>query len=283
VSSSSIVQLRMIRSSSNPLNRSLQTVYKTPSDPDATYDGHKGQGYQVQIMETYSNEKTEDKDSESLQLITYVDVEPAHCHDSKALEPALEDTEKRGQLPDELGADTSYGGQSNKKKAKEYKVDLISPTPGRKPTNNLVDFEFDPSTHVVTRCPKGHSPVKVKHNKKGTITGIWTEKTCRDCPLLSSCSVKKCKTNYRLLYTHKAAESSFHRRYEQSAEFKDKYRFRSGIEATNSRYIHMTGARRLRYRGLKRIDYAARLKALGINMFRAATFMASQKEKPCFV
>ena len=256
---------------------------QNPSDPDATYDGHKGQGYQVQIMETYSKEKCEDKDSAQLQLITYVDVEPAHCHDSNALEPALEDTAKRGLLPDELEADTSYGGLSNKKKAKEYEVDLISPTPGRKPNNNLVDFEFDPNTHEVTRCPRGYSPERVKHNKKGTLTGIWTEKTCGNCPVFSSCAVKKSKSNYRLLYNHKEVESSFHRRYEQSEAFKEKYRFRSGIEATNSRYIHQTGARRLRYRGIERIDYAARMKALGINIFRATKFMATLMEKPCYV
>jgi hypothetical protein len=30
---------------------------QNPSDPDATYSGHKGQGYQVQIMETYCTDK----------------------------------------------------------------------------------------------------------------------------------------------------------------------------------------------------------------------------------
>ena len=46
----------------------------------------------------------------------------------------------------------------------------------------------------------------------------------------------------------------------------------------------MTGARRMRYRGLKRIDYAAPpvIKALGINMFRAAKFMVMQAENPCY-
>lgn len=255
---------------------------QNPSDPDATYDGYKGQGYQVQIMETYSNETPEDKDSTSLQLITYVDVEPAHCHDSNALEPALEDTKKRNLLPDELEADTLYGSQANKKKAKEYNVDLIAPIPGKKSKNNLVDFEFNRETNVVKRCPQGHSPEKIKHNKKGTITAIWPEDACRNCPVFSSCAVKKSKTGYRLLYNHKEVEASFRRSYEQSEAFKEKYRFRSGIEATNSRYIHMTGARRIRYRGLKRIDYAARLKALGINMFRAAKFMVMKAENPCY-
>jgi hypothetical protein len=255
---------------------------QNPSDPDATYDSHKGQGYQVQIMETYSREPSEDDDAASLQLITYVDVEPAHRHDSNALEPALEKTEKRGMLPSELEADTHYGSRENKKKAKEHGVDLIAPLPGKKTKNNLVDFEFDTQTHEVKRCPEGYAPIKIKHNKKGTITGIWSHKVCGTCALFSSCAVKKAKRGYRLLYNHNEADAALHRRFEQSEEFKEKYRYRAGIEATSSRYIHMTGARRMRYRGLKRIDYAARLKALGMNMFRAAKFMVMQAEKPCY-
>ena len=37
---------------------------QNPSDPDATYDGHKGQGYQVQVMETFCDD--ENKKDESL-------------------------------------------------------------------------------------------------------------------------------------------------------------------------------------------------------------------------
>jgi hypothetical protein len=33
---------------------------QNPSDPDATYDAHKAQGYQVQIMETFSDDKDKD-------------------------------------------------------------------------------------------------------------------------------------------------------------------------------------------------------------------------------
>ena len=263
---------------------------QNPSDPDATYDGHKGQGYQVQIMETYSKEtpacdmadRPDDKGSASLQLITYVDVEPAHCHDSNALEPALQEVKKRDMLPDELEADTLYGSQENKEKAKEHKVELIAPIPGKKPKHNLVDFEFDQQTDEVKRCPQGYAPEEIKHNKKGTLTAIWAKEVCGNCPIFSSCAVQKGKNGYRLRYNHKEVEASFRRSYEQSEDFKEKYRYRSGIEATNSRFIHMTGARRMRYRGLKRIDYAARLKALGINMFRAAKFMLMQAENPCY-
>ena len=30
---------------------------QNPSDPDAGYDAHKGQGYQVQVMETYCDSR----------------------------------------------------------------------------------------------------------------------------------------------------------------------------------------------------------------------------------
>ncbi len=62
---------------------------------------------------------------------------------------------------------TLYGSQENKEKAKEHKVELIAPTPGKKPKHNLVDFEFDQQTHEVKRCPQGYAPEKIKHNKKG--------------------------------------------------------------------------------------------------------------------
>lgn len=255
---------------------------QNPSDPDASYDAHKGQGYQVQLMETYSKDASKDNDSASLELITYVEVEPAHCHDSNALDPALEETEKRGVLPEELEADTLYGSQDNKKKAQEHGVDLIAPMPGKKPKNNLVEFEFDPESREVKQCPKGYKPTRIKRNKKGTMTGIWSQEVCKNCADVSTCAVTKAKNGYRLLYNLNEADAAMRRGEEQSDAFKDKYRYRAGIEATNSRYIHMTGARRIRYRGLNRIDFAARLKALGINMFRTARFRVMQEENPCY-
>jgi len=41
---------------------------QNPSDPDAAYSGHKGQGYQVQIMETFSRSEDENKKEQTLRL-----------------------------------------------------------------------------------------------------------------------------------------------------------------------------------------------------------------------
>jgi hypothetical protein len=70
---------------------------QNPSDPDATYSGHKGQGYQVQVMETFCDD--EEKKEETLNLITHVEVEPAHKSDANALIPAIESTERQNLKP----------------------------------------------------------------------------------------------------------------------------------------------------------------------------------------
>jgi hypothetical protein len=257
---------------------------QNPSDVDASYDGHKGQGYQVQIMETYSKQQaTGDTNQPSLQLITYVNVEPAHCHDSDAVEPALEDTKQRHLLPAELEADTLYGSASNVKKANDHDVHLVAPTPGKKPDHNLTSFSFDETTHQITYCPAGHAPTAIKRNTKGSIRCCWNLDLCYACEFRSQCCVKQspARRDYQLRYTPKEADSAIRRQYEQSADFKDKYRYRSGIEASISRYIHMTGARRLRYRGQERVSYAAQLKAVGINLFRAARFVLEREHSAC--
>ena len=58
---------------------------QNPSDPEAGYSGHKGQGYQVQVVENYSADE-----KKQLSLITYVAVESADNHDAGSLLPALD-------------------------------------------------------------------------------------------------------------------------------------------------------------------------------------------------
>jgi len=59
--------------------------------------------------------------------------------------------------------------------------------------------------------------------------------------------------------------------YEQSDEFKDRYRWRAGVEATVSEYDRRTGVKHLRVRRLKAVKFCATLKALGVNIFRSVT------------
>jgi len=84
---------------------------QNPSDPGAGYSGHKGKGYHAQVAETYN--ENQEADQKQLNLITYVEVEPAHQSDSHAVVPYLDDVEERGMCPKQLLADSLYGSDGN--------------------------------------------------------------------------------------------------------------------------------------------------------------------------
>lgn len=251
---------------------------QNPSDPDAGYDGHKGQGYHTQIMETYREE--EDRvpgKNDGIDIITHVDTEPANEHDSNAVIPAIEDMEEREHKCDKLLADAAYGGTDKIEKSKAKGVDLVSPTLGRNSEKEHESFEFDPDTYEVTSCPAGKKPDEIRHNKKNSITAIWYEETCENCEFEANCPAKDRKRGKGFkahYYTINSAKCHLRRMYEDSQAFRDIYRFRSGIEATISRFISMTGARRSRYRGLKKMRFSQKLKALGINVLRVTRYMS---------
>ena len=247
---------------------------QNPSDPDAGFDGHKGQGYQTQLMETCQT-KEEKKSSEPSKpgLILYVETESADKHDSNALDPAIKEVTERGHHCKKLLADAAYGGTKNTEKAQEYDVDIVSPTLGRTSEKQHEKFCYNGDTYEVTACPAGKKPDEVKYNKKKSITAIWYGATCAGCPKSGECPAQECNKGRKHYYTISSMKCHFRREYEKSKEFIEQYKLRSGIEATNSRFISMTGGRRSRYRGLKKMRFSQKLKALAINMYRIAKYL----------
>jgi hypothetical protein len=248
---------------------------QNPSDPEATYSGHKGQGYQVQVMESYC--KDEDGKEESLNLITHVEVEPAHESDAHALIPAIESSKKRGLAPEELLADTLYGGDENCQKAEELGVEVVSPAKSVKEKEGIAlsNFEVSEKGNVVS-CPEGHEPDWTKR-KKTRHTAAFDSQNCSICPFQDICPVKKGKKYHYLRYTDKEMRLSIRRAYEQTEDFKDRYRWRSGVEATMSEYDRKTGVKHLRVRGFKAVRFCATLKAVGLNIFRATAVRKAVK------
>jgi len=241
---------------------------QNPSDPDAGYSGHKGKGYQVQVAETYSN----NKEDNSISLITHVQVESADNSDANALIPLIDATQDKGLGPDEVLADSLYGGDENCEKAKELGVEVISPVMGRSSDKeiNLGNFVIT-EVGTVKNCPEGKEPVKTG-KKKNRYTATFDIQCCKECGRVSECLVKSGKRGYYLRYKEKDVRVAKRRIHEQTPEFHDKYRYRAGVEATMSYYDRKTGVKRLRVRGLKAVSFSATLKAIGVNLFRAAAF-----------
>jgi hypothetical protein len=242
---------------------------QNPSDSDAGYDGHKGQGYQTQMMETYCDEEDKEVKSKTLNLITYIESEPACESDANGLLPAIKSTKDRGLGPDEVLADSLYGSDENCKAAEAMGVKVISPTMGspKEDTLSLSDFKLSEKGKIIS-CPKGHVPVSIK-TKKNRHSLAFNSEHCNNCPLINDCPVKQGKKYHYLRFDDKALRVAKRRAKEQSPEFKDRYRWRSGIEGSISAYDARTGVKRLRVRGLRAVRFCATLKAAGINILRA--------------
>lgn len=243
---------------------------QNPSDPDAGYNGHKGQGYQAQVMETYCDSDDESLRARTLNLITHVEVESACIGDVHALIPALDSTKARDLAPAELLADSLYGSDDNCERAQEMGVEVISPTMGtpKENTLSLADFQRSEKGRI-TACPQGHAPVRIKPGKNQKFNIAFSSEHCNVCPCKDQCPVKGGKKNHYLHYDLKTMRVANRRAMEYSPEFKAKYRWRSGIEATFSEMDKKTGVKRLRVRGLLAVAYFARLKAIAVNLFRA--------------
>lgn len=250
---------------------------QNPSDPDAGYDGHKGKGYQVQIAESYSRQENEE--NPRLSLITHVDVEPAHTSDANALLPYIEATQRRDIAPEEVLADSLYGSDSNHEKAAQEGIELVAPTMGnpKDAPCTLSDFEFS-EDGVITACPQGHQPVKVK-KKKGRFSIAFATETCANCSLFKDCPVKAGKKDRSYIrYDAKVARLARRRAFERTDEFKERYRFRAGVEATMSQLDRRTRIKHLRVRGMKAVRFAATLKAAALNILRAGAFRKRQNK-----
>jgi hypothetical protein len=248
---------------------------QNPSDPDAGYDGHKGKGYQVQVAESYSTSE----DTNTLNLITSVIVEPAHKHDAHATIPLIESTEKLGLKPEAVIADTPYGSDENCEKAKTMGVEVVSPVMGKRGCDSvpLTAFTMN-SENEITSCPEGRAPFKTR-SKEDNHSALFSKKTCRSCSRKKTCPTMPGKKGRYLRYDDKAIRLAQRRVQEGSPEFRDRYRFRAGVEGTMSQLDRLTGFKNLRVRGLSAVSFAAYLKAAAINIIRAAAFRKREKEE----
>lgn len=246
-----------------------------PADPDASYNKHKGVGYTVQIMETFSDVEQSAEVPTKPDLITHVSVGKMTVHDQEALDPALADTDERGIKPQQLLADSHYGSNECLENGRAQGVDIVSPSmppKGKKQGKlTLEDFELDEDGRVV-RCPEGKEPAET-HVANIRLQVLFAKSDCAVCPQRNRCPVASVgRRESRYQYTHDRVRQRARRLENASEQFRQRYRWRAGVEATMSRLKYQMGMATLRYRGMAMMTYASLLRALGLNIMRVAKF-----------
>jgi hypothetical protein len=247
---------------------------QNPSDPDATYDGHKGPGYQIQLTETCVPDN-------EVQLITAALPQTACEPDAEAVVPMLDQLEQAGRKPEEMLADTLYTGDENVEAAAARGVDLIGPVPGRTPEVgpemlSVDDFAWDERTGLIDACPAGHAPTSCSRDAQEARTRFeMPASACSECPFRKQCPIKSTNNGTFTLDVSDKERRLAGRRVEEATEvFKARYAARSGIESTNSGLKNRLGLGHLRVRGRGSVFRVLLHKVAGWNVLRAA---ASEK------
>ena len=250
-------------------------VMQNPSDKDATYDGHKGSGYQVQICETCSSENEE-------QLIVACIPETACCSDADAIEPTLDQLEEGGRMPKSLSADEGYSSDENVEHAKKRGVDLQSPVAGKLEEDvyevSIDDFVVNEENEEVELCPAGKKPISSVFNPEdGKTRTTMSSQGCFGCDYQKECPIQNINGEFIITHTAKSRRLASRRREQDTDAFKDFYRLRAGGESVNSGLKRKTGFGRLRRRGMRAVRMSVFLKVAGWNMFRAVSILRKRK------
>lgn len=244
---------------------------QNPSDLEATYDGHKGPGYQVQIAETCAP-------GNEVQLITAARPRTACEADESAVTPMLEQLGSAGRMPGAMLVDAAYANDANVQAAAARGVELVGPITGRDPQSDAAeiltidDFAVDERTGVVEACPAGHAPLSCARDEgAGTTRLEMAARACVGCRFRGQCPIT-CTPDgrYVLKYSDRRRRLAERRREQQTEAFKRRYAMRSGIESTNSGLKNRLGLGTLPVRGRGSVFRMVWHKLAGWNLLRAA-------------
>ena len=261
---------------------------QSPFDPDASC-GHKGPGYSAHVTETCTNDRGE--------IITDYEVHGAARSDIGKALSVIARLEASGCKPDTLFADGGYPSVPSALKVQEQHIEFITPVNRARLADEVVgrdQFQFD-SEGLVTACLMGHKPVDHRtlsaHNTTDrSLHAIFDGDTCRSCTMLDQCPVrapnhrtKGCQPrettgDFRLEITPELRLRDHLYALQQTTEWKDRYRIRSGIEATNSELKRAHGIGRLRVRRIAKVCFAVACKLIACNIKRwAKAHMATKR------
>jgi len=256
-------------------------MLQSPYDPDASY-GHKGAGYSVQITETCNN-------TDKAEIITDYEVHGASRSDMGKALSVIERLETGGLKPETLFADGGYPSVPSALKIVEQGIQFMTPINRGRLSDEIMGrdrFQFD-SEGFATGCPMGHAPIDhriLSHNNttRRSLHAIFDGDICRACRLLDQCPVRTpnhrnrgCEArdtvgDFRLEITAEIRLRDQMYSIQQTNEWKNRYKIRSGIEATNSELKRCHGFGRLRIRRMAKVCFAVACKLIACNVKRWA-------------
>lgn len=215
----------------------------------------------------------------------------------------IERLDAAGLKPETLFADGGYPSVPSALKVIEQDVEFMTPVNRSRLSDDVMGrnlFQFD-SEGFVTECPSGHQPIDHRilsgnNTTRRSLHAIFQGDLCRSCKSLDQCPVRTpnhrprgcpaCDTvgDFRLEITPEIRLRDQMYSIQQTREWKDRYKIRSGIEATNSELKRSHGLGKLRVRRPAKVCFAIACKVIACNIKRwAKAHIALGKPLPDFI
>lgn len=164
---------------------------QSPDDPEATYRrkaGRRYRGYVANLTETCD-------DTNDLQLIVAVTVEPNSADDGQMLVDAVDSLTERTDV-DTLYTDGGYNGPQVDDAMASHGIELhqtgIRGGSAQGLGRDAFDWEVDDDSQkpVAVSCPGGQRVVVERGRKGHTFLARFDDKTCSECALRDQCPAK---------------------------------------------------------------------------------------------
>src|SRR2546423_14118591 len=161
-------------------------------------------------------------------------------------------------------------------------IDLIAPTRADHKWQAKEQLGFDASSFHLdweaqkVSCPAGRESLSwtpaIDQYDNEVIKIKFSMKDCKPCPLKEHCTkAPRRAISVRVKDHHQALQEV--RARQKGAEFREKYRSRSGIEGTISQGVRAFGLRRSRYRGMEKTHLQHLASAAAINLVRTLAWL----------
>lgn len=250
----------------------------SPYDLEVRYSHKRGltwHGYKVHLTETCN--------AETPHLITQVETTSVNLLDNQAVPHIHAKLAQQGLLPDQHLVDCGYmDGELLVESQREYGVDLFGPM---RPDNSwqaheqlgfdVAHFPIDWAKRVAT-CPNGNTSYKAKAGQdaggRDIFRFVFREQDCKPCPRRTQCTHGQARFLTILPEPQHAALQAARQR-QATADFREQYTMRAGIEGTISQAVHALRMRRTRYHGLAKTHFQHVATAAAMNLMRVVNWL----------
>jgi transposase len=236
-------------------------------------------GYKVHLTETCEDDLP--------ALITNVETTPSTTPDVRCTATIHQHLADKELLPNAHWVDRGYVDAAALVDSQAREIDLIGPASAEsswqarmKNGFDTPSFQIDWEAQLVT-CPAGKVSTRwsESHDSQGQpiIEVRFARRDCLSCPQQTQCT-RSAKGVRTLKLQTQARQTALQqaRQRQQTAEFKEKYKRRAGVEGTLSQAIRKFGLRRARYKGLPKTHLQHVVTAVAIDLARLVDWFAGK-------